>query len=159
MNFLWLIWLLLAIVFAVAEVFTSGFILLWFGVGAAAAALLAWTGLGGLSAQMLVFLLASSLLTVFSRTIFLKYLVRNDGRSSPSLGVASLPGQCGIVVTPSRGTTREGEIKVYGSIWRALPVEDDNRLEIGEEMEIARVDGNTLYVRRPRRDLEWRSPK
>ncbi len=38
-NFVWIGWCVLGGILIVAEVFTSGFVLLWFGIGALAAAL------------------------------------------------------------------------------------------------------------------------
>ncbi|MBI4748712.1 MAG: NfeD family protein [Acidobacteria bacterium] len=156
MEYLWVVWALLAVAFIVAEIFTTGFVLLWFGIGAILAALLALAGVGGLGLQTLVFLFTSIVLTAASRTIFLKYLVTDTDRSSLRVGTGSLPGQRGVVVTPSQGALREGEIKVYGSIWKAIPEEDIDLLQEGEEVEIARVDGNSLYVRKPRREPSWR---
>ena len=38
-NIFWILWVILGAILIVAEVFTSGFVLLWFGIGALAAAL------------------------------------------------------------------------------------------------------------------------
>ena len=38
-NYLWIVWTILGAVLIVAEIFTTGFVLLWFGIGALAAAL------------------------------------------------------------------------------------------------------------------------
>jgi membrane protein implicated in regulation of membrane protease activity len=35
----WILWVVLGVVFIIAEIFTLGFVLLWFGIGAIAAAL------------------------------------------------------------------------------------------------------------------------
>ena len=61
---IWYIWLILAALFIVAEMFTTGFVLLWFGIGALVAALLALTGLVGLPLQILTFLVVSVALTI-----------------------------------------------------------------------------------------------
>ncbi|MBX7218535.1 MAG: NfeD family protein [Blastocatellia bacterium] len=157
LNHLWVIWTVLAVVFVVAEVFTTGFVLLWFGIGAGLAALVAVTGLGGIGAQVAVFLIASILLTISSRTIFEKYLAPNKEVSDHQFGMKSLPGQIGMVVTASHGPRHEAEIKVYGSIWKAFPLDGREPLEEGQEVEIAQVDGNILYVRHARRELPWRA--
>ncbi len=155
MQYLWVGWLLLAVLFVVAEIFTTGFVLLWFGVGAALAMVVSLVG-GGLGLQVGVFLVSSVVLTALSRTIFLKYLDPSSRSVTPNVGARSLPGQVGTVVTASNGVRGESEIKVYGSIWRALPVEADISFEEGQEVEVVRVDGTTLYVRPIQKTPEWR---
>lgn len=155
MQYLWVGWLLLAVLFVVAEVFTTGFVLFWFGIGAALAMVVSLVG-GGLGLQVGVFLLSSVVLTALSRTIFLKYLDPGSRTSGLKLGAGSLPGQVGTVVTASNGVRGESEIKVYGSVWRALPEDTDISFEEGQEVEVVRVDGTTLYVRPLQKTPEWR---
>ena len=42
----WILWLVLAVGLIIAEIFTLGFVLFWFGIGALAAAIVAFLGLG-----------------------------------------------------------------------------------------------------------------
>ena len=69
-DWYWVLWFILGAILVVAEIFTSGFVLLWFGVGALAAALAAFLGLGSLALQFLIFAGISIALTAASRTIF-----------------------------------------------------------------------------------------
>jgi membrane protein implicated in regulation of membrane protease activity len=156
MDFLWIVWVVAGVAFAVAEVFTLGFVLLWFGVGAIAASLVALAGLG-VPIQVAVFLGVSIALTVASRTIFENALFRSR---NPQLktGVASLPGQVGTVTEASRGALHEGAVKVFGSTWTAFPAEGEDPLEVGERVAVDRVDGAIIYVKRVRpSELSWRS--
>ena len=41
---IWWIWFGLAVIFIIGEIFTAGFFILWFGIGAAVAGLLAILG-------------------------------------------------------------------------------------------------------------------
>ena len=81
MSDYWYIWLIIGVLFIVAEIFTSGFVLLWFGVGAVVAALLSATGFVGLPLQVIIFLSVSIALTIASRTIFERFLMRRLSRS------------------------------------------------------------------------------
>src|SRR5918912_3635830 len=99
MSDLWYIWLVLGALFIVAEMFTSGFVLLWFGIGAIVAALLALTGLVGLPLQVIVFLFVSIALTVASRTIFERVFMRSSPGRELKTGIETLPGRTGIVVS------------------------------------------------------------
>jgi inner membrane protein len=154
---MWIVWLALALVFVVAEVLTTGFVLFWFGVGALVAAMLALVGIESLPVQIAAFLLVSTALTVASRTIFERVFVRNRP-AGMKMGMESLPGQVGTVVKPSVGALAEGAVKVYGSTWTALPVDGEEPLEEGERVCVDRVEGAKIYVRRVRQEgPSWRS--
>ena len=45
-QYSWLLWTILGVMLIVAEIFTMGFVLFWFGLGALAAALAAMLGVG-----------------------------------------------------------------------------------------------------------------
>ena len=62
----WIIWIILGVVLIIAEIFTLGFVLFWFGIGALAAAFAGWLGFG-LAIQFLVFAGVSVALTGLSR--------------------------------------------------------------------------------------------
>ncbi len=155
MDYLWIVWLIAGVAFAIAEVFTLGFVLLWFAVGAIAASLVALVGLG-ITWQVAVFLTVSILLTIASRTILEKTLFQNRGAGLKT-GIASLPGQTGTVVEAAGGSS-EGAVKVFGSTWTAIPLDGEEPLEVGERVTVDRVDGTVIYVRRERaRGGSWRS--
>ncbi|HEX4946404.1 MAG TPA: NfeD family protein [Blastocatellia bacterium] len=143
---MWIIWLVIAALLIAGEVATTGFFLLWFGIGAAVAALAALLGVSSLPLQIIIFLVVSILLVVASRTIFEKYLMR---RNSLRTGVDSMIGEIVSVVEASRGARNEAAVKAFGSVWTAIPLADEEPLQIGESVKIDRVDGNTVYVYRP----------
>jgi len=156
MSEIWYIWLILGALFIVAEIFTAGFVLLWFGIGALVTALLAFTGLVGLPIQILVFLVVSIALTVASRTIFERFLMRGSPGRELKTGVENLPGKMGVVVEPSKGVMQEGAVRVFASTWRAFPAEGEEPLREGEQVQIERVDGASVYVRRVDGEPSWR---
>lgn len=154
-QYLWIFWFILGVVLIIAEVFTLGFVLFWFGIGALAAAFVGMLGLG-LGWQFAVFAVVSVALTAMSRTIFYKYLPHSDAHEL-KMGVDSLPGQIGTVTSSSRGALQEGAVKVYGSTWTAFPI-DETPLAEGEKVEVVSVKGSSIYVKRVTNELpEWRS--
>ena len=154
-NIAWILWTILGVVLIIAEVFTPGFVLLWFGVGALAAALASFLG-AGLAAQFLIFIALSVLLTALSRTIFANYFTRRDDPDGLKTGAAALPGKVGTVVTSSRGALNEGAVKVFGSTWTAYPAEGEPPLEAGDRVVVERLQGASIYVRRAGTLPEWR---
>lgn len=154
-DFAWILWLLLGVALIVAEVFTLGFVLLWFGVGAIVAALAALAGFG-YPLQFLLFFIVSMALTAASRTIFTKYLTRQSVDGAYKSGADSLPGQVGTVVVSSQGALSEGAVKVYGSTWTAYPADGEEPLEAGARVVVESVRGASIYVRRASIEPDWR---
>jgi membrane protein implicated in regulation of membrane protease activity len=152
-QFAWILWIVLGAILIIAEIFTFGFVLFWFGIAALIAALAGWLGFG-FGLQFLVFAIVSVVLTAMSRTIFVKYLPHNE--DALKTGIDSLPGQIGTVTIGSKGALQEGAVKVYGSIWTAFPVDDETPLVEGEKVEVVRVQGSSIYVRSTKQLLEWR---
>ncbi len=150
-----ILWTILGIILIVAEVFTAGFFLLWFGVGAIAAAALAYLGFS-VGLQFLAFALLSIVLTALSRTIFVNYFSNQRSGKGLKSGVDALPGQIGTVVLSSRGALQAGEVKVFGSTWTAFPENGEAPLREGERVEVIRVQGASIYVRSTDGLPEWR---
>jgi membrane protein implicated in regulation of membrane protease activity len=152
------LWFIAGVIFIIAELLTPGFVLLWFGVGAIVAGVLALLNLG-LGLQLVTFLIIAIALTVASRTIFERFFMRNAPGNSVRTGIESLPGQVGTVVQASQGGLHEAAVKVYGSTWTAYPAPGEDPLCEGERVEVDRIEGAVLYVRRCAAQLPWRQEK
>ena len=155
-QYAWLLWIVLGVALIIAEIFTFGFVLFWFGIGALVAALASFAGVNSFGLQFLIFASVSIVLAVMSRTLFAKYF-RHGDEDLVKTGVDSLPGQVGTVTIASKGALKEGAVKVYGSTWTAFPVDGETDLTEGEKVEVVNVKGSSIYVRRVMNELpEWR---
>jgi membrane protein implicated in regulation of membrane protease activity len=154
-DYVWIVWVVLGLVLMIAEIFTQGFVLLWFGVGALCAALADIVGLG-YPLQFLVFFIVSVALTAASRTIFASHFAHGKEGAGLKTGMDSLPGKVGTVVTSSRGSMHEGAVKVFGSTWTAYPDEGEPPLEAGDRVVVERIQGASIYVRRFEGGRDWR---
>ena len=155
-EWMWVIWAVLAAVLIVAEIFTSGFVLLWFGIGALAAAFAGVVGIDSIFIQFLIFAVVSVGLTAASRTIFINYFSREKSGQSLRSGVDALPGKIGTVVSSSKGALHEGAVKVFGSTWTAYPAAGEPPLEAGERVCVESVEGASIYVKRVGGEPDWR---
>jgi membrane protein implicated in regulation of membrane protease activity len=155
-NLLWILWCVLGLALIVAEVFTTGFVLLWFGIGALAAAFAGLIGIDSLAIQFAIFILVSGGLTAASRTIFVNYFSREKTGNSLRSGADALPGKIGTVVSSSRGALNEGAVKVFGSTWTAYPAAGESPLEAGERVRVESIEGASIYVRRVDDNRDWR---
>ncbi len=155
-EWIWILWAVLGAILIVAEIFTSGFVLLWFGIGALVAAFAGLVGIDSLVIQFMLFAVVSIALTAASRTIFLNYFSREKTGESLRSGVDALPGKIGTVVSSSRGALHEGAVKVFGSTWTAYPAAGEPPLEAGERVCVESIEGASIYVRRVGGDPDWR---
>ena len=145
-QFAWIMWAILGILLVIAEIFTLGFVLFWFGIGAFAAALAGYLGVGMLG-QFLVFATISTALTIMSRTIFEDYFPHREGKELKT-GIDTLPGQIGTIHEASKGALHVASVKVYGSTWKAFPENGEATFEAGEKVEVVRVKGSSIYVKK-----------
>lgn len=155
-NLIWILWCVLGLALIVAEIFTSGFVLLWFGIGALAAAFAGIIGINSLALQFLIFAGVSTALTAASRTIFINYFTREKVGDELRTGMDSLPGKIGTVVSSSKGAMNEGAVKVFGSTWTAYPAAGESPLEAGERVRVESIQGASIYVRRIDEPSDWR---
>src|SRR5215813_13137226 len=154
--YLWIFWIILGAILVIAEIFTTGFVLLWFGIGALAAGVAAFVGVNSIPAQFLIFAIVSIALTAASRTIFVNYFSRERSGGDLKTGVEALPGKIGTVVSSSRGALHEGAVKVFGSTWTAYPADGEEPLEAGDRVEVIKVQGASIYVKRVGASPDWR---
>jgi membrane protein implicated in regulation of membrane protease activity len=157
-SYSWIVWAIFGVIMIIAEVFTPGFVLLWFGVGALAAALLGLLGVG-IPLQILTFVVVSVALIAMSRTIFVNYFSREHSDGDLKSGVDAIPGQVVTVVSASTGGDQAAEVKLFGSVWTAFPADGETPLKAGERVQVERVQGASLYVSRVHQLPDWREPE
>ena len=136
----WLIWLLVAVALAVGEIFTLSFVLGPIALAALAAATLAAAGVG-LALQLIVFIAGAAGSFALVRPIARRHL-----RTPPALrtGTAALVGARAIVV--DRVDADGGQVRIGGDVWTARAFFDDQVLEKGQRVEVAKIDGATALV-------------
>jgi len=139
----WHIWVFVGIGLVIGEIFTAGFLLLWFGVGAFLAAGLALLGAGSIY-QMLSFILTSLILIVLSRTIFRQFLFRKE--VGISTNVEALIGQEALVMQIIEGKSKPGLVKIGGETWSAIS--EEGRIDQDEVVRVKGVVGNKVLVER-----------
>lgn len=153
------LWVLAGAGFLLAELALPGFVLLFFALGAFAAAIAAWTGLGA-GGQFVVFLAASLAGMALLRRMFLRvFLGRTHSPGGPEAAAGANPAQEGdigpgkiAVVTRAIAPGAPGEIKFRGSFWRAeLPGGGGRAIGEGENVTILGLAQNDTgaYLVRP----------
>jgi membrane protein implicated in regulation of membrane protease activity len=133
----WL-WTIFAIAMGIGEIFTAGFFLLPFAIGAAAAAILAWLNIT-VVAQWLVFFGVSA----FSFAYLRKYIGRQDEGEQPRVGANRWTGAEGVVLEPIDPSTGSGMVRILNEEWRATAFA---RIEAGTRIMVTQVQGTRLVV-------------
>jgi len=139
---IWWIWMALAAVFVVGEMFTAGFFLLWFGVGAAAAGVLALLGLG-FSWQLAAFVVVSGVMLAVSR----RFADRFSKKQPPGIGADRFIGLTGLVLEEIDNASNTGQVRLQKEEWRA-DSETGEVIPVGARVEVVRLDGTHLVVKR-----------
>jgi membrane protein implicated in regulation of membrane protease activity len=136
-----LIWLVVALVLAGAEVLTGDMFLLMLGGGALAAAATNWLFGWPIWADGLVFLIASVLLLVGVRPVLRKRLIAGKGLPEP---MKELEGKSALVL--DRVARHEGQVKLDGQVWTARPYNENDVYEPGDHVTVVHIDGATAVV-------------
>ena len=138
---LWWVWMVVAAVFAVGEIFTAGFFLLWFAIGAAVAGILTLLGFG-MGWQLATFAIVSGALFAASR----RFAERWTQKQPSGVGADRFIGKTGVVLAQIDNLKATGRIRVERDEWRA---ESDTGEVIppGNVVEVVRVEGTRMVVR------------
>ncbi len=139
----WQVWLILGLVLAAAEIYVSGFFLLWFSAGALLASLLAWLRAPP-AVQIGTFLVSSFLLLVCSRTVLRSVLFRSQANIATN--IEALKGRNGMVIKTIEGSLKPGSVKLGGEVWSAVCA-DNVEITEGSKIEVLEIVGNKVKVK------------
>ncbi|MDF2612700.1 MAG: putative protease [Clostridia bacterium] len=139
---MWILWLIVGIVFSIAEILSSGFFLIWFAIGAFIA-LIASFFTSNVLYQGIIFLAVSLILL-----LTLTKLVAKKFSSHPTLptNIDSLIGKKGIVTEDiGKDNFESGLVKLDGEIWTAVS-KDGHPINKGSIVSIHEIKGVRLIV-------------
>jgi len=138
----WVLWLIVAVVLAVAEVLNLSFFLFPFAIGAAAAAVVELAGLGT-PVAVVVF----AVLTVLSFGI-VRPIARRHLRTPPQIrtGTAALIGRPAVVLERIANDEGVGCVRIDGEVWTARAYDEDEVIEAGKRVQVLEIRGATALV-------------
>jgi membrane protein implicated in regulation of membrane protease activity len=138
----WVIWLIVAVVFAVAEVINLSFYLFPFAIGAAGAAVVELVG-GGAVPAWIVF----AALTGVSFTV-VRPIARRHITMPPQLrtGTAALVGRSAVVLERIDNDAGVGAVRLDGEVWTARSFDEDRVFEAGARVQVLQIRGATALV-------------
>lgn len=136
-----IIWLVLLVFFVVIELETMGLTTIWFAGGALIATILAVLGVG-IPVQIVVFLLISIVLLIFTRPIALKYFNKDRQKTN----VESWIGKQAIVVEEIENIRNQGKATLNGMEWSAKASDDGVIIPSGTIVTVVGIAGVKLIV-------------
>ncbi len=142
---IWQMWLLIAALFVVIEIFTSGFAVACFSVGCVFGAILAACELS-LTWQVVAFAVGTFLAFVFIRPIVMKYLDKKTNDNGVKTNMDSIIGKT-AVVTEKIEENGFGRVKIDGDDWKAQ-TSDGSAVEVGTKVKIEAFESIILTVKK-----------
>ena len=136
----WWIWMVLAALFVVGEIFTAGFFILWFGIGAAVAGVLALCGLGP-AWQWGAFVVVSGALLPLSR----RFAQAVTDEQPAGVGANRNIGKQGTVLQEIDNEAGTGQVRVDDDQWRARSSTDE-KIPQGAKITVVSQEGTHLTV-------------
>ena len=134
-------WLIVLVVCLVVEFSTLGLTSIWFAGGALLSMIIALID-GPLWLQILVFLVASIVLLIFTRPVATKYFNKNRTKTN----VNSIAGRQAIVTETIDNLKGMGQIVTNGMEWTARSL-DDSVIEEGAVVTIEKIEGVKAIVK------------
>lgn len=143
-RYMWIVWLVVAVLLGVAEMHHQAFYLAPFALGALLAAAVSLAGAGVLPAA-LAFVGVSGLVFVGLRP-----LANRHRQLPPAIrtGAAALVGRQALVLERIANLEGVGCVRVDGEVWTARSLDEDQEIAAGERVEVVAIRGATALVMR-----------
>ena len=136
-------WLAVLIVLLLVEIATLGLTTIWFAGGALVACVAALLH-DSIWVQIVLFLVVSVLLLLFTRPVAVRYMNRNRTKTN----VDSMAGKEAVVTEDIDNLKAQGVVQVNGLEWTARAENNQDVIPKGSVVEVTRVDGVKLIVRK-----------
>lgn len=137
---MWQFWLIACGFFFVGEIFTIGFLLFWFGVGAIFA-MISSLFTSNIIVQAIIFLVSSTLLIFFTKPLVNKFTKKDNVLTN----VYSVIGKQAIVTEEINNISSKGQIKISGEVWSALS-SNTATIPVDTKVEIVEIKGVKAVV-------------
>lgn len=139
----WHLWVIIALICFIIEIFTSGFAVACFSIGAVAAAIgaachcpLIW--------QIVLFAVFSLIAFVFVRPLILKVFFKADkGQKTNACAMVGKKGKVSADISPETGY---GRVAIDGDDWKAVSI-DGSFIPKGTTVEVVSIDSIIITVK------------
>ena len=137
---MWYVWLILAGIFVIGEVLTSGFLIFWFSLGSLIAMIVSFFT-DNIIIQTTVFLISSVILILSTKPLVKKFANIDTVKTNAQ----SIIGKKGLVTKDISSIKATGQVKIEGELWSAIG-KDDIDIPKGTEVEVNEIKGVKVVV-------------
>ena len=140
---IWWVFVIVGVILVIFEIFTPGFIIMWFGIASIIAAIPVYFNT---STTVVIFVYAATLLvlTVFVRKITINFLSKSS--KDVKTNVSGLVGKKAIVIEEIDSVAATGRVRVDREVWTAISENGEVILE-KQTVIVSKVDGVKLIIR------------
>ncbi|MBE6174236.1 MAG: NfeD family protein [Rikenellaceae bacterium] len=140
----WHIWVIVALLFVIVEIFTTGFAVMCISFGClfgAAASALEWD----VKWQLLAFAVGTVLAFMTVRPLVYKFFYKKG--QEVKTNAEALVGRRAIVTERIEGELHPGRVKIDGDDWKAV-CESAEPIEVGAAVEVTAINSVILTVKK-----------
>jgi membrane protein implicated in regulation of membrane protease activity len=137
------LWIVLGVVFAIAEMFSLTFVLIMLSGGAFAAAIAAALG-ASVPVQAAVFAIVSALALFAVRPVIRRHRLSALESGDEAFGLEAIEGSTGTVL--ELVDSGQGLVKIDGELWTARSYDATQVIEPGQRVRVIEVKGATAMV-------------
>ena len=145
---IWHIWIIVAVIFFIIEIFTPAFLMACLAIGCVLAGIFSYMDFG-IKIQLLTFSIGTLISFFGVRPFILKYGFKKSGDLKTN--VDALVGKIGKVKVTIDSSKNEGRITVEGDDWKA-ETENNEIINAGENVEILKINSTILIVKLIKRE-------
>lgn len=138
----WHIWIIVALVLVIIEIFTSGFAVICLAVGAVGGSIAAACDCS-FKIQLLAFAIASFVALLLVRPLLLRFFPKEE---KVKTNASAMVGRRGVVCNAIEGV-EGGRVVIDGVDWKALSANGEDIAQ-GEKVEIVEIDSVVLIVKK-----------
>ena len=141
-EYIWIVWLVAAVLFFIGEVISEGFCLFWFSIASLVALFLSLIT-DNMIIQSGVFFAVAIILLLSTRGLTAKFF---NSKPTVRSNVDALIGEKAKVIENLDPIEGAGKVKINGEVWKAIPENDEETFELGEQVIVKKVDGVKLII-------------
>ena len=137
---MWYVWLILAGIFLIGEVLTSGFLIFWFSLGSLIAMIVSLF-IPNVTVQTAIFLISSVILILATKPLIKKFANTKTVKTNAQ----AIIGKKVLVTKDINSIKATGQVKIDGELWSAIG-KDDMEISKGTEVEVNEIKGVKVIV-------------
>lgn len=142
-QYTWIIWLVLFVATLIIEGLGPSLVSIWFSLGALIALIVSFIPNVEWWIEVIIFVVISVATLLALRPIIRRYYRRNNFNTN----IDGYAGKRGYVIEDIT-YLRPGAVKIGDVSWTAIPADKDQKILEDEVIEVVRVNGNKLIVKK-----------